>query len=100
MRHSDGLGLLTINLHQLLRIVGREAGEETREIFPLAAGSHDLVRDCVKVLQSIAAQVLQLKLEAAETSDALNRGRLKGDHDGPGDAEKLGETRATMSLAA
>ena len=60
------------------------------EIVPLAAGTDDLVRDVVEILQRIAAQVLKLELESAEAADALNRRRLERDHDGSGDAEQLG----------
>ena len=37
-RHAHGLGLLAIDLHQLLRIVGGEAGEEPDQVLALAAG--------------------------------------------------------------
>ena len=57
-RHTNGFGLLTIDLHQLLRIVRCETGEQSSEIRPLAASAHDLMSNSVEVLQGIAAQVL------------------------------------------
>ncbi len=87
--HADGLGLLAIDLHQLLRIVGRIAGEQSGQIGTLPAAGHDLVRNGVQVLQRVAAQVLQLELESAEAADAVDRRRLKGHHDRSGNAEQL-----------
>ena len=88
--HSDGLGLFAIDLHQLLRIVGGKAGEQSLQVLALAAGGDDLVRNRVEVLQRIAAQVLQLELESAEAADALNRRRFEGHHDRSRNAEQLG----------
>ena len=88
-RHSDGLGLFAIDLHQLLRIVGREAGEQSSQILALAAAGNDLVRNRVDVLQRVAAQILQLKLESAEASDAVDGRRFKRHHDGSGNAKKF-----------
>ena len=53
-RHSNGFCLLTIDLHKSLRIVGGKAGKQSDEIVALPAPRHDLVRDVVDILQSVA----------------------------------------------
>src|SRR6201993_3797726 len=75
------LRFCTIDLNQLLRIVGRETGEQSRQILALTAGRDDFVSGIIQVLQRVAAKVLQLELESTEATDTLNRGRLKGDND-------------------
>ncbi len=59
------------------------------QIGALAAAGNDLVRHGVDILQSVAAQVLQFKLKAAEASQALNGRRFEGHHDGSGNPKQF-----------
>src|SRR5207302_7660446 len=87
--HSNSFGFLAIDFHQLLRIVGSEAGEQTPEIMALVAAGNNFVRDRVDVLHRIAAQVLQLELKSAEAPNAIDGGRLEGNHDRSRNAEEF-----------
>src|SRR4029077_13869217 len=78
-----------IDLHQLLRIIRREAGKQSAQVGTLAAAGHDLVRDCVDVLPPVAAQVWQFELKSAEASDAVDGRRFERHHDRPRDAEEF-----------
>src|SRR5579859_7512365 len=55
----------------------------------MAAGN-DLVAHRIEVLQGVAAEILQLELEAAEAADPVHRRRLECSHDGAGNSKKLG----------
>src|SRR5207237_5168459 len=86
---ANGLGFFAIDLHQLLRIIRRESGEQSSQILPLAAAGNDLVRDGVDVLQGVATQILQFKLKSAKAADAMDYGRLELHHDSSWDTEQL-----------
>src|SRR4029077_112999 len=88
-RHSNSFGLFAIDLYQLLRIVRGEAGEQSSQIGSLAAATNDLVRNGVDILESIATEILQLKLESTKTSQALDRGWFERRHDRSGNREQF-----------
>ena len=75
------LRLFTVDLAQQLWIVRGIAGEQSSKSVILACLRRDCVRHAINVLKRVAAQVLQLELEAAKAADTLNGGRLEGDDD-------------------
>ena len=77
----------------MLRIVRRKARKQPLQVRPLAAGGDDLVGGRVEILQRIAAQILQFKLESAEASNAVDGGRLESRYNAPGTPKSLGDTR-------
>src|SRR5439155_15134473 len=76
-------------LDQLLRVVCSKAAEQSLYIFTLTAAGNDLVGNRVDVLQRVTSQVLQLELESAEASNAIDCGRLKCHNDGTRNAEQF-----------
>ena len=88
-RHTDGLGFLPVNLHQLLRIVRREAGEQSRQVLSLPAFGHNLVGHGIQVGKSVATLVLKHKLKSAEAANSIDGRRLKGDHNRSRNAKEL-----------
>ena len=80
-RHVEALRLLTINRHQELRIICRVAGEHSLQTLSPVALPHDVASDIGQFLQSVSTLILHFKLEAAEFSQALDRGREERNHE-------------------
>ena len=72
-----------------LRIVRREAREQSGDATRLVARAGHLLRDVGKLGDVAARQVEHLDLEAAERREALNRRRRHRNHQRAGNAEHL-----------
>src|SRR5204863_5080673 len=88
-RHMEALRLLAIDSYEELGIIGGETGEKAGEFvaFGIAFGHH-AASDLSEGLERISALVLQYELEAAELTQALNRGGSEGHDQSSGDAEQ------------
>src|SRR5579871_6331168 len=75
-RDPHRLGFFAIDGHEFLRIVGGKRREQIRKLLFAAAGRNHLVSDAVKIAESIASSVLELKLESAVTAHTLHSWRL------------------------
>src|SRR5437879_6116228 len=63
-RHLQALGLLAINMNQVLRIVGCEARKKSGEVWIRPAFPHQPIRRIRDGLQRVASLILQHKLES------------------------------------
>ena len=93
-RHSDGFRLLAIDLHQLLRIVGGEAGEQACED-PGAGGCRR--RSCAQRCRCPAGCCgpgPAVRTGIRRSCRCLDRGRLERDHDRSGNAQTAWARRA------
>ncbi len=105
-RHLQALGLFAVDPHQILRVVGGEAGEKSRDLSALIALAHQLVGRIRNGLQGVASQVLQLIREPSESAQTLHRGRVKRHDESARNAQQWtansvqdGERRMFFSLA-
>ena len=97
----QALGLLAIDGHDELRIVGGEGGEEAGQIFAWRR-----LAGCSSWVALASSSRVWLpwscssKLEAAELAHALDGRRQEGEHQRAGDAEERPRSRSTTASAA